>query len=395
MNEQLLQLTSKDMRESKTFSRVEADGKLVNQISRSLQQTVYGQERACRSVARAIVRADAGLTFEGRPEYVGFFLGPTGTGKTEMGRAIARHYYSDPVKAEEQLKVIDCSNFTQSHELARLTGAPPGYVGYGDKPIIGEELLSKRNVIVFDEIEKAHHSLIQLLLPVLSRGKLQATIGKATYVDVKNKELNFANSTIIFTSNVGAERIAQVKKGNAQIGFQTYQTVDKDEEIYKIGERALRERYKDSPEFLGRINSVVVFEDLKPDVLQKIFYKFLNEYNNSQTRGNNLLAVTSELRDWIIEQSPTQYGARDLQNTIDKLLITPAAEIKLQIPHDTFYVGDVEDGKVIFWTSQINSPTPPSPDTKALLPPCPTEPKVIYPKQYPGKAHRHGHRNRR
>lgn len=392
---ELLTLTSKDIRESPNFRKIEPDNKLVNEITSRLQQTVFGQERACKSVARAILRADAGMSFEGRPEFIGFFLGPTGTGKTEMGRAIARHYYNDTKTAETQLKVIDCSAFTQPHELAKLTGAPPGYVGYGDKPIITEEFLSKRNVIVFDEIEKSCDGMIQLLLPVLSHGRLQVTAGKSTYVDVKNKDLNFANSTILFTSNVGAEKISQIKQGSQNIGFKTQECGDKDNEIYKAGEKALRDRYKSMPEFLGRINSIVVFESLKPDVLQKIFYKFLNEYNANQTRGMNFLAVTSELRDWIIEQSPTEYGARDLQNTMDKLLVTPAAEVKLQLPHNIAFIGDIENDNIIFWASTILPPEPPKPEPGNSIPiKYLDKSKLIYSSRDEKKRHGHRHRHR-
>lgn len=344
-------ITRGHIRRNPDFQPVLPKCKLVTFYKAKLEETVFGQERACLEVARALVRSDGGLISPDRPEFIGMFLGAPGCGKTEMGRAIAR--IQNVKEPEKNLLIIDCNTFQDDIDIHKITGSTPGYVGYGDEGLITADFLARPNVIVFDEIEKAHRKLHRLLLGIMDRGKLVVPVGTSTYRNVKNIELNFAYSKIIFTSNVGSQEIRDSQK-KRRVGFHTPERFGANEAAYKIGIQAMKERWHHMPEFLDRLDSVVVFEFLTPSVYRKIFDKFLDECNqNQRLRQNNPLAVTDELRSWIISETDTDYGGRELRRTMERHIITPFAELKQSLDNEVPVVADIsEDKKVEFWVSQ-------------------------------------------
>ena len=163
MNEFLIHLESEQVK--KTLVPIQADVSYTQVISKDLGKIVYGQDEACRVVGRRVAMFESGLSDPKRPMGVEFFLGPTGVGKTEMSHALAKVLFKDPNST--QLKILDCAEFHGEHTVARLIGSPPGYVGYGDEALITPTFLKNRNIIVFDEIEKADPRLHQILLGVI------------------------------------------------------------------------------------------------------------------------------------------------------------------------------------------------------------------------------------
>lgn len=345
-------LSKKDIAEDKDLFRIKPENSIIVEYTAKLEETVFGQSRACREVARAMTRVLAGFTNPNRPEFVGMFLGEPGVGKTEMGKAIAR--IIDPSDYENRLLVIDCSTFQQSHDISKLVGAPPGYVGYGNKPLITPDFLSRKNVIVFDEIEKADPVLHKTLLQVMEKGKLAVPIGESTYVKVENKTLNFAYSTILLTSNVGSEEIRTAKLGTKNFGFKTTEdpTISK-EQVFQIGINSVKKFWRHMPEFTNRIDAVVVFDSLSQEVYRKLVDKFISECNENQTIGHNPLVITPDLKNWVISKTDLYYGGRELRRTIDKHIIAPAAEVKLSLYDGVPIIADIsEEEKVIFFTSK-------------------------------------------
>jgi ATP-dependent Clp protease ATP-binding subunit ClpC len=194
------------------YYSVESEDEMTLWVKQILEETVYGQPEACLDVAHAITRTISGLSDPNRPGYVGLYLGEPGVGKTEMGTAIAK--VLDPKYWEERLKVIDCNMFQQSHDIQRFLGAPPSYVGYGDETFITKEFLNQPNVLVFDEIEKAHPALHKLLLRIMDKGKLDINEQEEDLMyEGELLGLNFSNSFIIMTSNIGSEEIGNIKSG--------------------------------------------------------------------------------------------------------------------------------------------------------------------------------------
>lgn len=374
MREQLVQLNSHDVQSNSEFFKIEPDYKAISDISQTLGQDVFGQEKACDQLARAVTRSMAGFSDPRRPEGTFMFLGPTGVGKTEMSKSLSKYLYGD--KWEERFLRIDCTQLQESHSVGRLKGAEPSYIGYGDDNIlITPDFLKKGGVIVFDEIEKANPAVWKWLLPVMEEGQQKALIpssGNAKW-SAELETLDFAGTYLVFTANVGAEQLHKARMGDSGIGFRT-QTQKPD--IEGIGKSELRKAFQGMPEFLGRIDSTVVFNELEREDYQRIFYKFLGEINEDQRYGQNYLAVTSELRNYIIDHAvgKGEYGAREIRHSINQYLLDKASEIKFSgvLREGQPLVGDVEDDKVIFWTSDLSLNKQGHP-TEAHMPTTPPE----------------------
>lgn len=351
-------ITSEALRDNPDFYQIRPEGQEVREYADKLGETVFGQERACLEVSRAMMRARAGFSDPNRPAFVGMFAGETGSGKTEMGRAIARTL--SPDNPEAAIKIIDSSTFQGQHDVAKLVGSPPGYVGYGNPKgiLITPDFLKQPNVIVFDEIEKGHPQLHKTLLSILDKGKLTVQLGTSTYNNVETVDMNFANSHIILTSNAGAEEVHKAKQGNHRVGFQGSGDENRRADIINVGRKAIEDRWRNMPEFLGRIDAIIVFDSLTPEVYERIFDKFLQEANENQRYGQNTLFVTDEVRNYIINKTDHKYGARDLRKEMEKHLITPAAEVKLLLPEGTPFVADLDtpegqEPELVFWSSRV------------------------------------------
>jgi len=307
------------------------------QMEEALHARVIAQNEAIEKISRAVRRARAGLKDPKRPIGSFIFMGPTGVGKTELARTLAEFMFG----SEDALIKIDMSEFMERHAAARLVGAPPGYVGYEEGGQLTEAVRRKSySVILLDEIEKAHPDVFNMLLQILEDGKL---------TDAKGRTVDFRNTIVIMTSNVGAALLNR----EASIGFK--QSKDKakvhqsEYEAMKskvLGE--LKNTFK--PEFLNRIDEVIVFHSLHIEEMYSIVDLLLNRVRVQLTEQQLELVVPQASKDFLLEKGfDAQYGARPLRRTIQRMVEDPLAEGLLE---GKFRPGDlveaiVADGELI------------------------------------------------
>jgi ATP-dependent Clp protease ATP-binding subunit ClpC len=300
------------------------------QMEESLHKRVIGQDDAITTISRAVRRARAGLKDPKRPIGSFMFMGPTGVGKTELAKALAEFMFG----SEDALIKIDMSEFMERHAAARLVGAPPGYVGYEEGGQLTEAVRRKSySVILLDEIEKAHPDVFNMLLQILEDGKL---------TDAKGRTVDFRNTILIMTSNVGAQ---QMSRGAISLtsGRSDAHTVQSDYEDMKqrvLGE--LKNTFK--PEFLNRIDAVVVFHQLGLEQMRQIVDLLLNRVRNQLSEQQIELVVGQEAKDFLVEKGfDPQFGARPLRRTIQNMVEDPLAELLLQ---GVFRSGDIVEAVV-------------------------------------------------
>jgi ATP-dependent Clp protease ATP-binding subunit ClpA len=294
-------------------------------FEQQLLSRVIGQERAIRSLAQLYQVYQAGLNVIGRPVGTMLFLGPTGTGKTRSVEAAAEVLFGNP----NAFIRIDCAEFQHSHEIAKLIGSPPGYLGHRETPpILTQEHINsyhtdrvKLTLVLFDEIEKASDALWQLLLGVLDKATL--TLGD-------NRRVDFSRTIVIMTSNLGTremEKLTETRLGFSLPSCQPPQLVDQN--IYKVGLEAARRKF--SPEFMNRIDKVVVFRQLSPESMQKILDL---ELQNVQKRvlavagGRFILRYTDKAKAFLLREGTSdRYGARPLKRTIERSVVLPLSNL--------------------------------------------------------------------
>ncbi|MDK2820492.1 MAG: ATP-dependent Clp protease ATP-binding subunit ClpC [Clostridia bacterium] len=270
-----------------------------------LHQRVIGQDEAVKAVARAVRRARAGLKDPGRPIGSFIFLGPTGVGKTELARALAEALFGD----EDAMVRFDMSEYMEKHTVSRLVGAPPGYVGYEESGQLTEAVRRRPySVILFDEIEKAHPDIFNVLLQVLDDGRL---------TDAKGRTVDFRNTVIIMTSNVGASTIKRKSLGfNASTSMVS---ADSYESMKKNIMEELRRTFR--PEFLNRVDDLIVFHALSMDDIKKIVDLMLNELNKRLEENNLKIEVTEEAKEILVKEGFDEaFGARPLRRAIQSLI---------------------------------------------------------------------------
>ena len=286
--------------------------KLLN-LETNLHKRIIGQEEAVSSVSRAIRRNRAGLQSTKRPPSF-IFVGPTGVGKTELAKSLAYEMFG----SEDSIIRIDMSEYMESHSTSKLIGAPPGYVGYDDAGQLTEKVKRKPySIILLDEIEKAHPDVFNILLQVLDDGKL---------TDSQGNTVNFSNTIIIMTSNAGSNL------NNNSIGFGK-QTVDKG----KI-EDALKDVFR--PEFLNRVDEIVVFDSLTKEQLLKIVDLMLNDTQKALNEKNIKLSVSKNAKNYILEKGTNiKFGARPLRRAIQRYVEDEISERILK--------GEIEDGQTV------------------------------------------------
>lgn len=307
------------------------------QMEEALHARVIAQNEAIEKISRAVRRARAGLKDPKRPIGSFIFMGPTGVGKTELARTLAEFMFG----SEDALIKIDMSEFMERHAAARLVGAPPGYVGYEEGGQLTEAVRRKSySVILLDEIEKAHPDVFNMLLQILEDGKL---------TDAKGRTVDFRNTIVIMTSNVGAALLNR----EASIGFK--QSKDKakvhqsEYEAMKskvLGE--LKNTFK--PEFLNRIDEVIVFHSLHIEEMYSIVDLLLNRVRTQLTEQQLELVVPQASKDFLIEKGfDAQYGARPLRRTIQRLVEDPLAEGLLEgkFRPDDLVEAIVVDGELV------------------------------------------------
>ncbi|MGE5712029.1 MAG: ATP-dependent chaperone ClpB [Nitrospira sp.] len=280
---------------------VEGETEKLLKLEDLLHQRVIGQDEAVRAVADAVLRARSGIKDPNRPIGSFLFLGPTGVGKTELARALASTLFDD----ESNMVRIDMSEYMEKHTVARLIGAPPGYVGYEEGGQLTEAVRRRPfSVILFDEIEKAHHDVFNVLLQVLDDGRL---------TDSQGRTVDFKNTVLIMTSNIGSPQILEAQQKGA-----TY------EDMRKVVMEELRQHFR--PEFLNRVDETVVFHPLGTDQLTKIVEIQLERLRARLTERRITLSVSPAALRHLGERGyDPVYGARPLKRLIQQELETPIA----------------------------------------------------------------------
>jgi ATP-dependent Clp protease ATP-binding subunit ClpC len=282
-------------------------------LEEHLHQRVVGQEDAVRVVAEAVRRSRVGLGDPGRPIGSFLFLGPTGVGKTELARALAEALFGD----QDRMIRLDMSEFQERHTVSRLVGSPPGYVGYEDAGQLTEAVRRRPySVVLLDEIEKAHPDVFNTLLQVLDDGRL---------TDSQGRTVDFTNTVLIMTSNLGSELI---QGRTTPLGFGSGDGASADAGLRERLVRRLREHFR--PEFLNRIDEIVVFRQLETEQLARITRLLLDETRRRLAAQEIDVAVTDEAVTWIAEHGfEPQFGARPLRRAIQREVDNPLARLLL------------------------------------------------------------------
>jgi ATP-dependent Clp protease ATP-binding subunit ClpB len=287
--------------------------KLLN-LESELHQRVIGQDDAIEAVSDAVRRSRAGLQDPKRPIGSFIFLGTTGVGKTELARALAEYLFDD----EAMMTRIDMSEYQEKFSVTRLIGAPPGYVGYDEGGQLTEAVRRKPySVVLFDEIEKAHPDVFNILLQVMDEGRL--TDGNGTTID-------FRNTIIIMTSNSGTR---QIKDFGTGIGFQTAPSdEERKQQTRAIVEKALKKQF--APEFLNRLDDIIYFDQLSRQDIQKIAEIELKPLVRRISEMGYTLEISEKTKDRIVAEGyDLQYGARPLRRAIQRLIEDPICEMLL------------------------------------------------------------------
>ena len=313
----------------------EAESERLLKLEDILHQRVIGQHDAVGAVARAVRRARAGLKDPKRPIGSFIFLGPTGVGKTELARALAESMFGD----ENAMIRLDMSEYMEKHTVSRLVGAPPGYIGYEEGGQLTDAVRRKPySVILLDEVEKAHSDVFNILLQVLEDGRL---------TDSHGRTVDFKNTVIIMTSNVGAKYL---KSDTAALGFLSTDNKS-DQETAKsrvIGD--VKRQFR--PEFLNRVDEMIVFDSLTEQDLKHIVSVMLTDLAKRLAGASLDLEVTEQAKTLIVlEGSDFQYGARPLRRAIQKMIEDPISEMMLRSEAkagDTVVVDTDNNGKLTF-----------------------------------------------
>ena len=291
--------------------------KLLN-LEENLGKRVKGQSEALKLVSEAIIRARAGIKNPNRPIGSFIFLGPTGVGKTEVARTLAYELFDD----ERHMVRIDMSEYMESHSVSRLVGAPPGYVGYDEGGQLTEAV--RRNpysIVLFDEIEKAHKDVFNILLQILDDGRI---------TDSQGRTVDFKNTIIIMTSNLGSEYILE--------GYE-----DSEEKVM----RELKSNFR--PEFINRIDEIIIFKSLTKDVVYKILGNIIKEIEHRLDDKKITLTVTDKAKDYIINESyDKDFGARPIKRFVSRNLETLLAKaiVNDEIKFNSEVIIDYDDNKL-------------------------------------------------
>jgi ATP-dependent Clp protease ATP-binding subunit ClpC len=300
------------------------ESKKLMRMDKDLMGKVIGQDLAVVKVTKAIKRNRLGIKDKSKPIGSFIFLGPTGVGKTYLAKLLAEHIFGDP----EAIIRMDMSEYMEKHSVSRLIGPPPGYVGYEEGGQLTEKVRRKPySVILFDEIEKAHPDVFNILLQLLDEGMLTDGLGR---------KVNFKNSLIILTSNVGVKELNSFGK---DMGFKTDAAIANEEEKSRaIIQKALKKKFK--PEFLNRIDDTVIFNSLKKDSINIIIHNELKKLSDRMTEIDFTIKINKTAVDYVAEQGYDEaYGARPLNRAIQRHIEDPVA--------DAILSGDFKEGDTI------------------------------------------------
>ncbi|MFW5986329.1 MAG: ATP-dependent Clp protease ATP-binding subunit, partial [Halanaerobiales bacterium] len=288
----------------------EAETEKLLRLEEELHKRVVGQDEAINAVSQAVRRARAGLKDPKRPIGSFIFLGPTGVGKTELARTLAEAMFDD----EDAMIRVDMSEYMEKHSVSRLVGSPPGYVGHEEGGQLTEPVRRRPySVILFDEIEKAHPDVFNVLLQILEDGQLTDTHGR---------KVDFKNTVVIMTSNVGANLIEK----QTSLGFQT--EVDEEDKYENMKEKVMGELRKTfRPEFLNRLDEIIVFHALNKDHINQIVDLMLDDLRERLDENEIIIEVTDNAKRILAEEGyDAEFGARPLRRSIQRLIENPLSE---------------------------------------------------------------------
>jgi ATP-dependent Clp protease ATP-binding subunit ClpB len=288
-----------------------------------LKKTVLGQDKAIKAVSNAIRRSRAGISEEKRPIGTFLFVGPTGVGKTELAKSLTNFMFND----EQALIRIDMSEYMEKHSVAKLIGSPPGYIAHEEGGQLTEKIRRRPySVVLFDEIEKAHPEVFNILLQILDDGRL---------TDSKGRVVNFKNTIIIMTSNLGNEVIKEFSIGFMDSTEKSLKEVREDEMREKI-DRILKNHFK--LEFLNRIDEIVIFKSLTPEVLANIVELEMERVEKRLKNKQIVLKIGQKVKKMLAEKGfDLTFGARPLKRVIQNMILD---ELALQIIEGKIHEGD-------------------------------------------------------
>lgn len=293
---------------------LEAEAQKLSRMEEELKESVVGQDEAVRLVADSVKRSRVGIADPNKPIGSFIFLGPTGVGKTELSKALAKFMFDD----ESAIIRVDMSEFMEKHTVSKIIGAPPGYVGHEEGGALTEKIRHRPySVILFDEIEKAHPEVFNILLQVLDSGHL---------TDAKGRKVNFKNSIVILTSNIGAEFIDKM----STFGFSTVGGDDKGE--YELVKGKVMEKLKDyfRPEFLNRLDETILFNILSKEAIRDIVEMQVTIVKDRLKTKDITLEVSPEVYEYLAKEGYNpQYGARPLKRLIQSKILTPVASFMI------------------------------------------------------------------
>jgi ATP-dependent Clp protease ATP-binding subunit ClpC len=324
----------------------EAESKRLLRMEEELARRVISQKEAIESISKAIRRSRSGLKDPNRPGGCFLFLGPTGVGKTELAKALAEFLFGD----QDALVRIDMSEYMEKYSVSRLMGAPPGYVGYEEGGQLTEKVRQRPySVVLLDEIEKAHPDVFSLLLQVFDDGRLTDSWGHV---------VNFRNTVIILTSNVGTKRLRQAKS----MGFGQEDTVESD---YKSMKDKVMQDVKKvfNPEFLNRLDEIIVFHPLKAEDITRILDIMMARVNKRLEEKHIKLTLGEDVKAHLAKEGyDPEYGARPLRRVIQRTIEDPLSLslIAGEIPENSEIVAEMKDGEVTFQV--INKKTEETPE---------------------------------
>jgi len=287
---------------------LESEAEKLNKMEEVLSQRVIGQKPAIKAVSNAIRRGRAGISEEDRPIGSFMFLGPTGVGKTELARALAEFMFND----EKAMIRVDMSEYMERHAVSRMIGSPPGYVGYEEGGQL-TELVRHRpySLVLFDEIEKAHPEVFNILLQILDNGRL---------TDAKGRTVNFKNTIIIMTSNVGGRYVREM----SELGFQIYegekQKITEAQSMKAKISESLKEQFK--PEFLNRVDEIIIFDTLTREDIRQIVDLQMKFVKKRLAEKGIEIELNESAKDYLVENgySP-EFGARELKRSIQRFIL--------------------------------------------------------------------------
>ncbi len=312
----------------------EAESERLMHLEEELHERIVGQEEAVTAVAKAIRRARAGLKDPNRPIGSFIFVGPTGVGKTDLCKALAESLFGD-----ERLMIrLDMSEYMEKHSTSKLIGAPPGYVGYEDAAGTLTERVRKKpySVVLFDEIEKAHPDVFNILLQILDDGRL---------TDSRGRVVSFKNTVLIMTSNVGAHQVKEV----GVLGFRTAEEESEYEDMKENIQEALKQKFR--PEFLNRLDETIIFHKLSKEDAARICDKIIGGLQKQLKEREINIKVSNRARNRLVDEGYSEeYGARPLKRTVRRLIEDRISEeiLKGNLPVGGTVIVDEENGELTF-----------------------------------------------